>query len=84
MEEMTPRDLYERFRGKACKRFPKDAKKKEMKEAHRIKMEMKEYMRKNLKPDEEARPALANISVHHENFGETPHENEIRMREKSS
>ena len=81
--DMTPRELYERFQGKKCKRFPKDAKSKELKDAHRIKMEMKAMMRRN-RPAEDAGHIGANISVHNENYGETMQENMTRMLEKNS
>lgn len=81
--KMTPKDLYDRFKNRACKRFPKDARSKELKEAHRIKMEMKEFMRKKAPPTHKLH-ILSNISKNHENYGETPQETEIRMREKNS
>lgn len=80
---LTKEELYKRFQGKSCKRMPKDSSAKELKEVHRIKMEMKEYMRQRI-PQSPKPHILANISVHHENYGETPQENMKRMTEKNS
>jgi hypothetical protein len=65
---------------KKCKRLGNTATKKELAEAHRIKMEMKilmnEHNRKQLIDNPEW--IYANISKHHEHYGDTPKEHEKR------
>jgi hypothetical protein len=76
-------ELHERFKGKSCKRLPKDSCLKERKNVHRIKMEIKEYLRKNVEPPVKPH-ILANISKHHKHYGETPQENMSRMLKNNS
>ncbi len=66
---------------KKTKKLGIAASKKELKDAHRIKMEvkaeMREYNHKRMKDDNFV---LANQSVHSEHFGETPAQQAERMR----
>lgn len=81
---MTPEEYYQRFKGKACKKLPRDCEEKDRKEIHRIKMEMKEFLRRHPSRQMPKPHILANISKHHENYGETPQECEDRMRKNNS
>jgi hypothetical protein len=76
-------ELYERFKGKSCKRLPKDSVLKERKNVHRIKMEIKEMMRRQRSVP--AKPyILANLSKHHPNYGDTPQQDMQRKLENNS
>jgi hypothetical protein len=81
---VTPQEYYERFKGKACKTLPRDCEEKDRREIHRIKMEMKEYLRKHPSRQMPKPHILANISKHHEFYGDTPAEHEARKRENNS
>lgn len=80
--EAEMKELITRFKGRTCKKLPKDASAKEVKTVARIKKEMKEYMRRSYTMDKPR--ILANQSVHSEYYGETPAEQHIRMTEKNS
>lgn len=76
-------ELHERFKGKSCKKLPKDSCLKERQNVHRIKMEIKEIMRKRV-PTQSKQYILANISKHHKHYGETMQENMSRMLKNNS
>lgn len=80
---MNRQELAERFKGRACKKLPKDSTKKEIKEVARIKRELKDQMRSNWIASG-PKHMISNISKFHENYGETMSENFIRMFKKSS
>ncbi len=80
---MTKEELLKRFANRACKKLPNDASLQERKDVSRIKREIKGYMNSKY-PEPVAPYILANISRHHENYGETMQENMNRMLEKNS
>ena len=64
---------------KKCKKLGVGASKVELKEAHRIKMEIKEKMwEHNYGKQGSKEHVFANISKNHEFWGDTPTENEKR------
>jgi hypothetical protein len=67
---------------KKCKKLGSRATKAERYEAHRAKLEMKEAMKPTF--HQENPHVFANQSQHHENWGETPAEQDARMRENNS
>jgi hypothetical protein len=81
---MTKEDYYKLFQGKTCKKMSRESKKKELKEVHRIKMEIKEWMRNKLHRDWPVPHILANISRNHKHYGDTPQEHAKRKLENNS
>lgn len=81
---LSKQEFAKRFAGKTCKRFGRgEVDKQTLRDAHRIKMEMKNILREQRRPRTKPH-ILANISRHHTNYGETPIECELRMRENNS
>lgn len=64
---------------KKCKKLGIAASKREQIDAHRVKMEMKKALREhNNERYKSSEYVLANISVNHEFYGDTPAEHEAR------
>ncbi len=64
-----------------CKRLGNRATKAELREAHRVKMMAKEIVREHNSKEYGSREyVLANISQHHEHYGDKPQEHEARKK----
>lgn len=65
---------------KRCKRLDAFSDKRALKEAHRVKMEMKKLAREHRNSHGRSSPEWisANISKNHEHYGDTPSEHEKR------
>jgi len=75
--------LENRILNRSCKKLPKDCTQKERKDAHRVKMEMKEILRSRLTTDKEH--IFANISQNHPDYGMTPREHaEAKLQKNNS
>ncbi len=67
---MTKEEYYELFKGKKCKRLGANHPKADRLDLHKIKMQMKGFMR-DMRDALPVPHILANISKHHKHYGET-------------
>lgn len=67
---------------KTCKKLPAGTPKRILADAHKVKMGAKELVREHYAKQFSAGHIYANQSKRHENYGETPAQQEARMAQK--